>query len=40
MSLGKLRKKLKIESHKKYPLTSRNEKDIPFNLFYKMLKNK
>ena len=40
MSLGKLRKKLKIESHKKYPLTSRNEKDTPFNLFNKMLKNK
>ena len=40
MSLGKLRKKLRIESYKKYPLTSRNEKDIPFNLFYKMLKNK
>ena len=30
---GKRRKKLKIESYKKYPLTSRNEKDIPFNLF-------
>ena len=41
MSFGKLRKKLKIELLKKYPLTSRNEKEcIPFDLINKMLKKK
>ena len=41
MSFGKLRKQLKIELLKKYPLTSRNEKEcIPFDLINKMLKKK
>ena len=41
MSFGKLRKQLKIELLKKYPLTSRNEKEcIPFDLINKILKKK
>ena len=39
VSLGKIRKKLKIEIAKKYPLTSRNEKEsIPFELINKIMK--
>ena len=30
MSIGKLKQKLNIQINKKYPLTSRNEKDIPY----------
>ncbi len=38
MSLGKLKKQLNIQINKKYPLTSRNDKDIPYDLISKMLK--
>ena len=38
MNLGKLRKKLNIQINKKYPLTSRNDRDIPYELISKMLK--
>lgn len=39
VSLGKLRKKIKIDIGKKYPLTSRNEKEsIPFELITKIIK--
>ncbi len=39
VSLGKLRKKIKIDIGKKYPLTSRNEKEsIPFELINKIIK--
>ena len=37
ISIGKLKKKLNIQIKKKYPLTSRNEKDIPYNLINKLL---
>ena len=37
MSIGKLKKKLNIQINKKYPLTSRNEKDIPSNIINKLL---
>ena len=38
MSLGKINKKFNIQINKKYPLTSRNDKDIPYELISKMLK--
>ena len=38
MSLGKIKKKLNVQINKKYPLTSRNDKDIPYDLISKMLK--
>ena len=38
MSIGKLKQKLNIQINKKYPLTSRNEKDIPYNIINKILK--
>ena len=38
MSLGKIKKKLNVQINKKYPLTSRNDKDIPYELISKMLK--
>ena len=37
MNIGKLKKKLNIQIKKKYPLTSRNEKDIPYNIINKLL---
>ena len=38
MSIGKLKQKLNIQINKKYPLTSRNEKDIPYDIINKILK--
>ena len=38
MSLGKIKKKLNVQINKKYPLTSRNDKDIPYEIISKMLK--